>query len=292
MASNKYPRYKKLKKFLDELDIWYQNYLDAKIGYVRRTLRFTESISDIKLKEVHKMIKTLYGDDIEYADGFLFMLREYPVPNFLNEECHDCGVEEGQVHKGGCDTEICPFCYGQLISCDCDYKKLGLVDKKNYPKTDGLSPKIYKEGLTDEQSDEWDRILKKKGLIPFIIIPNFCRRCLQPYPDMFMVPDEEWKLMPRFLQKEILCRDCFETIKEWVIKHKPLKIVKVHYDGMACRREDVLCMAKKLRLKEKDLILELSFYNGHGIYIREKGITREMTERELKEYKKNRDKGK
>lgn len=33
--------------------------------------------------------------------------------------CHDCGATYGQYHTEGCDTERCPCCGGQLISCDC-----------------------------------------------------------------------------------------------------------------------------------------------------------------------------
>lgn len=33
--------------------------------------------------------------------------------------CHDCNAKVGEHHKSGCDTERCPKCGGQLISCDC-----------------------------------------------------------------------------------------------------------------------------------------------------------------------------
>ncbi len=36
-----------------------------------------------------------------------------------NGRCHDCYVKHGNYHHPGCDTERCPKCGGQLISCDC-----------------------------------------------------------------------------------------------------------------------------------------------------------------------------
>lgn len=33
--------------------------------------------------------------------------------------CHDCYVGRGEYHHVGCDAEVCPWCGGQLISCDC-----------------------------------------------------------------------------------------------------------------------------------------------------------------------------
>jgi hypothetical protein len=37
----------------------------------------------------------------------------------LTRNCHDCGVEYGELHKLGCDMERCPKCKQQLISCNC-----------------------------------------------------------------------------------------------------------------------------------------------------------------------------
>lgn len=35
------------------------------------------------------------------------------------KKCHDCGVSPGELHSPGCDTERCPCCFRQLISCGC-----------------------------------------------------------------------------------------------------------------------------------------------------------------------------
>lgn len=46
-------------------------------------------------------------------------------------KCHNCLVEHGQLHKEGCDWEICPICGRQLLTCEC-YKE-GLEDSKRIP---------------------------------------------------------------------------------------------------------------------------------------------------------------
>jgi len=33
--------------------------------------------------------------------------------------CHDCGAPHGGVHHSHCDSERCPSCSGQLITCGC-----------------------------------------------------------------------------------------------------------------------------------------------------------------------------
>ena len=130
-------------------------------------------------------------------------------------KCHDCGVEEGQIHEYGCDMERCPFCGGQLISCGCTKEKLFL----------GCTPKeythFYENGLTKAQEKEWINILEKKGRMPYIIYPNLCSRCGKLWPEMFSVPDEEWK---KYIQpnqrRSIICKNCFDEIKSLIQKGK------------------------------------------------------------------------
>ena len=123
--------------------------------------------------------------------------------------CHDCGTKEGQLHVLGCDMERCPFCGNQLISCRCVYKKLGI----------DVSPGAwaYSHGLTDAQQGDWKKLLSDKGRIPFILYPNLCAKCGTLWPEMFLVPDAEWKhyIEPR-MQREMLCQACYKQIKAWI----------------------------------------------------------------------------
>ena len=131
--------------------------------------------------------------------------------------CHDCGVKEGRLHRGDCDNEICPFCGGQLMTCNCCYSLL-LLDLLHYdrygPKTHYLPPKGYKEGLSLGQQQQWDNILYKKGRIPFIVYPNICVRCGELWPEMFRVPDDEWEhYIELGHQQDMLCLKCYNEIK-------------------------------------------------------------------------------
>lgn len=134
-------------------------------------------------------------------------------------KCHDCGVLEGQIHKYGCDMEKCPFCDHQLIACGCCYEHLGLVDTGKFPQTDGLSLKIYNEGLTQELENEWIRILESKGRISYIRYPVMCCKCGELWPELFKVPDEEWeKHVQPDMRGKVLCRKCYDLIKKWTDK--------------------------------------------------------------------------
>jgi hypothetical protein len=101
------------------------------------------------------------------------------------EVCGDCGVKEGQLHIPGCDMERCASCGGQSICCEC----------------------------TDE---EWERTSTKER-VPFVLYPNLCAKCGTLWPEMFMVPDEEWEryIEPR-MRQEMLCKACYKQIKEWI----------------------------------------------------------------------------
>lgn len=71
-----------------------------------------------------KIGETIYERNTEHHD--------------VNEECHDCGIINGNIHHWGCDMESCPkccdpsntghckdnsiehrHCNGQFISCEC-----------------------------------------------------------------------------------------------------------------------------------------------------------------------------
>lgn len=128
--------------------------------------------------------------------------------------CHDCGVREGQIHSLGCDMERCPFCGGQLITCGCKYKLLGFDEYDENKPTCGLPRHIYEAGLPDDLWQKWEEILNKKGHVPYIRYPIICGYCGKLWPEMFMVPDEEWEKYIQINQRRsVLCRECFEDIK-------------------------------------------------------------------------------
>jgi hypothetical protein len=78
----------------------------------------------------------------------------------------------------------------------------------------GLPASVYFQGLHDDQRVEWDRLVNKRGRIPFIVYPNMCCRCGMLWPGMFRVPDKEWeRYVEPAMQGQMLCQTCYDWIK-------------------------------------------------------------------------------
>ncbi len=132
--------------------------------------------------------------------------------------CQHCNAAEGQLHDPFCYSEECPFCGGQLVSCNCPYQQINLYDTNRYPdQTAFLPPEVYQHGLDDAQAKTWLGILDAKGRIPFISYLWVCARCGTLSPELFRVPDEEWaRYIAPSKRDRILCRPCFDEIKSLV----------------------------------------------------------------------------
>ena len=124
--------------------------------------------------------------------------------------CGDCGKAEGENHEPGCDQEKCPFCNGQLLSCDCCYKLLG-YNFDHAKEFCGLPRDVYEHGMTKKDSKRWEKLLAKKGYIPFLEFPLLCAKCGEVFPEMFM--DSEWDTRLGKHSRIMLCRGCYNILK-------------------------------------------------------------------------------
>lgn len=72
-------------------------------------------------------------------------------PLQVDEEiCPACHANAGEYHELGCPVELCPWCGGQLIHCDCRFEKLGL---------DALT--------TEAELVQFEALLEERGRIPY-----------------------------------------------------------------------------------------------------------------------------
>jgi hypothetical protein len=107
-----------------------------------------------------RFFRKLFGDSTPARSG----TRRHMI-----DVCPDCGVAEGQLHELLCLKERCPFCGGQLATCEC----LGHVLQ--------LTPE--EQQLVDEYVDDsipplstimkrWRAALEQKGRVPFQAQPD------------------------------------------------------------------------------------------------------------------------
>lgn len=67
-----------------------------------------------------------------------------------SEICPACHAVAGEYHELGCPVEICPWCGGQLIHCNCRFEQMGI---------DSLT--------TEEELEQFEALLEERGRIPY-----------------------------------------------------------------------------------------------------------------------------
>ena len=77
--------------------------------------------------------------------------------------CDDCGASEGDLHEIFCTRERCPFCGGQLISCDCISSVLELSAEEQQALDDYIDDSIDPLKSVNER---WGKALERKGRVP------------------------------------------------------------------------------------------------------------------------------
>jgi len=71
----------------------------------------------------------------------------------------ECGAAIGELHRRGCDDELCARCGEQVVACHCVYELNGM-------EADGLwetHPDIYENGPTEAMWKVYDAEIEKLG---------------------------------------------------------------------------------------------------------------------------------
>ena len=84
-------------------------------------------------------------------------------------DCFDCRVKPGELHVAGCESETCPLCNHQMISCSCVYK-VNEIDAAEYEETH--------EGPSDEMWAKFDQKVEEAGgFLPWLGEPYGAKEC-------------------------------------------------------------------------------------------------------------------
>jgi hypothetical protein len=79
-----------------------------------------------------------------------------------DNSCVGCAAMQDQLHRWGCDDELCPFCGGQLMSCDCTNDLMDIVlNRTDADTVDCFSPSEKKRWveLIGDLKVQWQEVL-------------------------------------------------------------------------------------------------------------------------------------
>lgn len=116
----------------------------------------------------------IYAADVQHDSEIPFqqkLQKRYRVPTV--ETCPDCEVHDGELHDLFCTKEQCPFCNGQLITCDCIREILSLSAEEIRSVEEYINDTVPP---LSEIMERWLEALVAKGRIPFRPYPDDCLR--------------------------------------------------------------------------------------------------------------------
>lgn len=114
------------------------------------------------------------------------------VKDEVRRNCHDCNAKVGEHHAAGCDTERCPKCGGQFISCGCFIVGCVGFDKVEFEK---------------HELEKWSGIMfedaklyaEKHNL--FVYFNNGWHKCDSTHPEAIHDINTAIMEMPEFIPK-------------------------------------------------------------------------------------------
>lgn len=85
------------------------------------------------------------------------------------DTCPDCEVQSGELHDLFCTKERCPFCGGQLMSCDCIRSVLKLSEEESRALDEYVDDSVPP---LSQIMQRWREALDTKGRVPFESYPD------------------------------------------------------------------------------------------------------------------------
>jgi len=84
--------------------------------------------------------------------------------NNIRANCPDCGCAPGTLHDFFCTKERCPFCGGQLVSCQCNRSVLNLSDEERTALDEYVDDSVEPlKGVVER----WKEAVESNGRIPW-----------------------------------------------------------------------------------------------------------------------------